>query len=161
MRDSEKRLQSAHRAASPRLAAWGVCALLAGCGAPSWAGGIHAQLARSERAVRVVEVPEGGPAARAGLRPEDLVIAIDARPVAGLSALEVHELLLGEVGSTVELEIERDGSRQTLRVERAGPLTYDYAKLYAPERRAALKAELARKQRSGAELQCAKAQPQA
>jgi thiamine pyrophosphate-dependent acetolactate synthase large subunit-like protein len=48
----------------------------------------------------------------------------------------------------------------TLRVERAGPLTYDYAKLYAPERRAALKAELARRQRGGTELQCAKARPQ-
>jgi thiamine pyrophosphate-dependent acetolactate synthase large subunit-like protein len=38
----------------------------------------------------------------------------------------------------------------TLRVERAGPLAYDYARLYDADRRTALKAELARGQRSGA-----------
>lgn len=69
--------------------------------------------------MRVTEVPAAGPAARAGLRPGDVIIAIDGRPVAGLTSGEVQRLLTGEVGSSVELEIERDGKRERLRVERA------------------------------------------
>jgi C-terminal processing protease CtpA/Prc len=67
----------------------------------------------------VTEVPVSGPAARAGLRAGDVIIAIDGKPLAGLTSREVQRLLTGEVGSTVELEIERDGKRERLRVERA------------------------------------------
>jgi membrane-associated protease RseP (regulator of RpoE activity) len=101
------------------LPTWGLCALLAACGPPTWAGGIHALLAWSERAVRVTEVPASGPSARAGLRAGDVILAIDGKPVAGLTSREVQRLLTGEVGSTVELEIERDGRRERVRVERA------------------------------------------
>jgi C-terminal processing protease CtpA/Prc len=100
------------------LRAWALYALLAACGAPTWAGGIHAVMAWSERAVRVTEVPPG-PAKRAGLRAGDVILAIDGKPVAGLSSREVQRLLTGEVGTLVELEIEREGKRERLRVERA------------------------------------------
>jgi carboxyl-terminal processing protease len=109
----------ARRAVAHALPVWGLCALLAACGAPRWSGGIHALLAWSERAVRVTEVPAGGPAERAGLRAGDVIFAIDRKPIAGLSSEQVRALLSGEVGSSVELEIERDGEHQTLRVERA------------------------------------------
>lgn len=101
------------------LPGWALCALLAACGPPTWAGGIHALLAWSDRAVRVTEVPASGPAARAGLRPGDVIVAIDGKPLTGLTSREVQRLLTGEVGSSVELEIVRDGKRERLRVERA------------------------------------------
>jgi C-terminal processing protease CtpA/Prc len=101
------------------IPAWGLCALLASCGPPTWAGGIHALLAWSERAVRVTEVPASGPAARAGLRAGDVIVAIDGKPLQGLTSREVQRLLTGEVGSSVELEIEREGRRERLRLERA------------------------------------------
>jgi carboxyl-terminal processing protease len=67
----------------------------------------------------VAEVPPGSPAQRAGLQPDDRIVAIDGKPVAGLSSQQVHQLLSGEVGSTVVLQIERAGRREELRVERA------------------------------------------
>src|SRR4051812_42171978 len=82
-------------------------AILAACGRPSWAGGIHANLAWSPRGVRVVEVPSEGPAYQAGLLPDDRLLSVDGHPVAGLSQGQVHELLTGEVGSQVELVVLR------------------------------------------------------
>lgn len=106
--------------ARPRsVPAWVLYALLVACGPPTWAGGIHALLGWSERAVRVTDVPATGPAARAGLRVGDVIVAIDGKPLAGRSSREVQRLLTGEVGSTVELEIERDGKLERVRVERA------------------------------------------
>jgi S1-C subfamily serine protease len=97
------------------LALW---AILAACGRPTWAGGIHANLAWSPRGVRVVEVPDGGAAFQAGLQPEDRLVLVDGRPVAGLSGAQVHELLMGEVGTHVELVVLRDEQPVKLRVER-------------------------------------------
>lgn len=100
-----------------------LAALLAlGCGsvASEWEGGIHARMAHSaERGLRVVGVPEDGPAARAGLAEGDRILAIDGEPVEGLSPEQIAARLRGPVGSTVELRVERRGRRLTLPIERA------------------------------------------
>ena len=63
------------------------------------------QLGR-EQAVEVVEVVENGPAARAGVRPEDLVVAVDGTPVEGVTDLQ--RLMVGElIGATVTLRVFR------------------------------------------------------
>lgn len=93
-------------------------AILAACGRPSWAGGIHANLAWSPRGVRVVEVPSEGPAYQAGLLPEDRLLSVDGHPVAGLSQAQVHELLTGEVGSQVNLVVLRGEETVKLRMQR-------------------------------------------
>lgn len=95
-----------------------LCGILAHCGPPGWTGGIHAQLAWSPRGVRVIGVPSEGSAAKAGLLPEDRVIAIDGKPVLGLTDVQVQEKLAGEVGSFVTLTVERDGSQLDLKIER-------------------------------------------
>jgi S1-C subfamily serine protease len=58
--------------------------------------------------VEVLEVVPGGPAARAGLRAEDLLVALDGDPVPDVASLQ--RLLLGD----------RVGARVTLTVVRAG-----------------------------------------
>ncbi len=64
--------------------------------------------------VEVVEVVEGGPAARAGLRPEDLIVAVDGMPVEGVDDLQ--RLMAGElIGATVTATAVRNG--RTLAVE--------------------------------------------
>jgi carboxyl-terminal processing protease len=65
-----------------------------------------------------VEVPEGGAADRAGLLPEDQLVSVDGRPVAGLDQGQVHALLTGEVGTHVELVVLREGEPVPLRIER-------------------------------------------
>jgi serine protease Do len=64
--------------------------------------------------VEVVEVVEGGPAARAGLRPEDLIVDVDGTPVEGVDDLQ--RLMAGElIGATVTATAFRNG--QTFAVE--------------------------------------------
>jgi membrane-associated protease RseP (regulator of RpoE activity) len=94
-----------------------VCCI--GCGPSAWPGGIHAVLAASERGVRVVEVPPDSPAARAGLLADDVLLAVDGRPVTGMSARAIHELLTGEVGTTVVLQVERQSEKLEIPIERA------------------------------------------
>src|SRR3954469_10314468 len=68
-----------------------------------------------ERGVEVVEVTEGSPAATAGLRAEDLVVAIDGVPVRGVD--DMHRLLTGErIGRRCELAVVRGGAERSVSV---------------------------------------------
>jgi serine protease Do len=59
-------------------------------------------------AVEVVEVAAGSPAERAGLRPEDLIVAVDGVATAGVDDLQ--RLMVGDlIGVTVTVAIVRDG----------------------------------------------------
>jgi S1-C subfamily serine protease len=58
--------------------------------------------------VEVVEVVEGGPAARGDLRPGDLIVAVDQEPVSGMNDLQ--RLLIGErIGAPVIFTVARAG----------------------------------------------------
>jgi serine protease Do len=73
---------------------------------------VAAALGRT-RGVEVVEVIDGSPAARAGVRPEDLVVAVDGEPVHGVNDLQ--RLLTGErIDQPVELAIVRGGTHSRL-----------------------------------------------
>jgi S1-C subfamily serine protease len=65
--------------------------------------------------VEVVDVVAGSPAARAGLRAEDLLVAIDDTSVTGVGDLQ---LLMTEdlIGSAVDLVVIREGRELTLRL---------------------------------------------
>jgi len=59
-------------------------------------------------AVEVVEVLEGSPADRAGLRTEDLIVELDGVPIEGVNDLQ--RLMAGElIGRTATMEIYREG----------------------------------------------------
>jgi S1-C subfamily serine protease len=60
------------------------------------------------RGVEVTGVVDGGPAARAGVRPEDIVVALGGLPVEAIS--DMQRLLTGEVaGHTLDAEVIRGG----------------------------------------------------
>ena len=65
--------------------------------------------------VEVVDVVAGGPADRAGVRPEDLIVAVEDTAVEDVNGLQ--RLLVGEViGSEVRLSVIRDGEALEVRL---------------------------------------------
>jgi S1-C subfamily serine protease len=65
----------------------------------------------ADEAVAVRELLPGGAAERAGLQPDDLLVAVNDRVVANVD--DVHRLLArGAAESTTELTIVRDGRKQ-------------------------------------------------
>jgi S1-C subfamily serine protease len=58
--------------------------------------------------IEVVEVVAGSPAARAGLRGEDLIVAVDGEPMADVGDLQ--RLMVAErIGQGIEVDVFRDG----------------------------------------------------
>jgi S1-C subfamily serine protease len=69
---------------------------------------IASRLSR-DKGIEVVEVVAGSPAARAGLRPEDLIVAVDGEPMSDVGDLQ--RLMVAErIGRGVEVDVVRDGS---------------------------------------------------
>jgi serine protease Do len=69
---------------------------------------IAARLSR-DKGIEVVEVVAGSPAARAGLRPEDLIVSVDGEPMGDVGDLQ--RLMVAErIGRGVEVDVFRDGS---------------------------------------------------
>jgi S1-C subfamily serine protease len=67
-----------------------------------------------EAGVEVVEIVAGSPAAKAGLRPEDLILDVDGEPVA--SARDLQRLMAGEaIGREIAIRVFREGKVTTLR----------------------------------------------
>jgi S1-C subfamily serine protease len=66
-----------------------------------------------EECVEVVEVVEGSPAAKAGLRPEDLIVDLNGQPVEGVDDLQ--RLMAGElIGERVVLSTVREGRTESV-----------------------------------------------
>jgi carboxyl-terminal processing protease len=74
---------------------------------------------RDTQAVTILEPIENSPAQKAGLLPQDIITAIDGKPVDKKDASEVMTLLGGKVGTSVTLGILRSGEPITFRVQRA------------------------------------------
>jgi S1-C subfamily serine protease len=65
--------------------------------------------------IEIVEVFPGGPAARGGLRPEDIVVALAGEPVTRVGDLQ--RLLTGDaIGRDLAVTVVRDGAELPLRV---------------------------------------------
>lgn len=77
-----------------------------------------ARAAGRDAGVEVVQVVPGSPAARAGLRPEDLILEVDGTPVKDVGDLQ--RLMVAEaIGREVPLRVFRDGQTVELRARLA------------------------------------------
>jgi len=73
-------------------------------------GGIGITLDTTDDAFRIAAVTPQGPAALAGLKPEDKIIAIDGVSIVGRVPAEVIHLLRGPVASTVAVRADSTGA---------------------------------------------------
>lgn len=71
--------------------------------------GIRLQVDESTQTLRVVEPLENSPASAAGIQPGDRLLAIDGRSTMGMTVQEASQLIQGEVGTQITLQIDRDG----------------------------------------------------
>jgi carboxyl-terminal processing protease len=65
-------------------------------------------------ATMVVQPMPGSPAFRAGLRPGDIIVNVDGKPTGGLDTTHVASLLKGPRGTTVHVEVSREGADEPL-----------------------------------------------
>jgi carboxyl-terminal processing protease len=73
-------------------------------------GGLGMQVTMENGAVKVISPIDDTPAAHAGIKPGDLILAIDGRPVSELTLSEAVEKLRGTIGTSVKLMIRREGT---------------------------------------------------
>jgi carboxyl-terminal processing protease len=76
--------------------------------------GVGMQVGPRNNKVIVIAPFAGTPAYRAGIRPGDIIVAVDGKPTDNLTTSEVADLLKGPKGTTVKITIAREGSEKPL-----------------------------------------------
>lgn len=82
-------------------------------------GGIGVTLAREDNPRRVAAVIDNTPAARAGLKMDDVLTHVDGQALAGLTLAEVVRRLRGPIDSTFVLTLDRAGQQVSATLQRA------------------------------------------
>jgi carboxyl-terminal processing protease len=76
--------------------------------------GVGMQVGPRNNKVIVIAPFAGAPAYRAGIRPGDVIIAVDGKPTDNMNTSDVAELLKGPRGTTVKITVLREGSEKPL-----------------------------------------------
>jgi carboxyl-terminal processing protease len=74
-------------------------------------GGLGIEVSMEKGAVKVVSPIDDTPAAKAGLKPGDLITQIDGKPVQGMTLPQAVEKMRGPVDSQITLTIDRKGQK--------------------------------------------------
>ncbi len=72
--------------------------------------GVGMQVGPRNNKVIVIAPFTGAPAYRAGIRPGDVIVAVDGKPTDNMSTSDVAELLKGPKGTTVKITVLREGT---------------------------------------------------
>ncbi len=88
-------------------------------------GGLGIEVSMENGLVKVVSPIDDTPAARAGLKPGDMITQLDGQPVQGMSLPQAVEKMRGPVNSDIRLTIQRKGrdpfdvklTRATIRIQ--------------------------------------------
>jgi carboxyl-terminal processing protease len=74
-------------------------------------GGLGIEVSMEKGLVKVVSPIDGTPAAKAGLKPGDLITEIDGKPVQGMTLPQAVDKMRGPVDSQITLTINRKGQK--------------------------------------------------
>lgn len=80
--------------------------------------GISVVYNASQQAMLVTEVYENSPASEVGIQKLDYIVAVDSQKISEIGYSAAVDLVTGERGTTVEIEILRNGINQTVQVAR-------------------------------------------
>ncbi len=80
---------------------------------PANVGGIGLEFGAHAEGLKIVAPLDNSPAARAGLKAGDLVVAIDDVPVKGLTLLDAAKRLRGEMDTPIKIAILREGENKS------------------------------------------------
>lgn len=78
--------------------------------------GIGAEIQEQDDSIVVVSPIKGSPAEKAGIKPNDKILTVDGKSLQGMSSSEAVLLIRGEKGTKVDLEIERAGASDPLKI---------------------------------------------
>ncbi len=81
--------------------------------------GVGAALEKQKEKVTITEVMKGRPAADAGLLPGDIILSVDGKTVENETIYKTVDRIRGKKGTTVELEIYRNGEVKKYNITRA------------------------------------------
>jgi carboxyl-terminal processing protease len=76
--------------------------------------GVGMQVGPRNNKVIVIAPFAGAPAYRAGIRPGDIIVAVDGKPTDNMSTSDVADLLKGPKGTTVKITVVREGATKPL-----------------------------------------------
>jgi len=76
--------------------------------------GVGMQVGPRNNKVIVIAPFAGAPAYRAGIRPGDVIVAVDGKPTDNMTTSDVAELLKGPKGTTVRIAVLREGSEKPI-----------------------------------------------
>lgn len=79
--------------------------------------GIGLEITLENDALKVVTPIDDSPAAKAGVKPGDIILAIDNTPVSGLTLSQAVQRMRGAKGSKVVLTVARKGENKALKLE--------------------------------------------
>ena len=80
--------------------------------------GVNVSYDAEKKAILVTNVYKNSPAEEAGIQKFDYITAVDSKEVSVVGYYEAVDLVRGEEDSKVKITIERDGTKQTLTIER-------------------------------------------
>src|SRR5690606_16999659 len=77
-------------------------------------GGLGIEVGEEDGYIKVITPIDDTPAARAGILPGDLIVEIDGRPLREMIIDEAVELMRGEIGTSIDIGIMREGEPEVL-----------------------------------------------
>ncbi len=77
-------------------------------------GGVGLVVTADKLGAKVVQPMEGAPGIKAGIKADDIIVAIDDKSIAGLSLDDIQKKLRGAEGSPVKLTLSRAGEKAPL-----------------------------------------------